>query len=153
MKIHHSLSHGVSIAKETSTCVNCGNIFEYYPSNSDGKICSGCGKDSENWNQSMQIIRDEPFNNFGSNKSKGKDGPSYQRKRIRQIKSCCSCSKCGYEDDGRALQFHHKYGEKDSSIPEMVNSSNTWDVLLDELRKCDILCANCHIIEHTSSSW
>lgn len=42
MKIHHSVVHGESIAKEEAECNHCGNQFEYYPSEKPGKYCAKC---------------------------------------------------------------------------------------------------------------
>ena len=37
-------------AKKSATCVVCDKIFNYYPSNKEGKYCSECVEDSEiNW--------------------------------------------------------------------------------------------------------
>ena len=62
-----------------------------------------------------------------------------------------SCERCGF-DDPRALQFHHRRGEvKTGNVTEMI----LWgmDKLLAEVDKCEILCANCHAIEHSSPDW
>lgn len=42
MKIHHSIVHNESIAKENSNCEACGSPFSYYPSSKPGKYCSDC---------------------------------------------------------------------------------------------------------------
>lgn len=42
VSIHHKLSHGESIATDESNCKNCGDRFEYYPSDKDGIYCSDC---------------------------------------------------------------------------------------------------------------
>jgi hypothetical protein len=65
---------------------------------------------------------------------------------IRQYKKS-GCVRCGF-DDHRALVFHHRVPALkkfniggtglNSGIPQLVK----------ELRKCDVLCANCHNIFH-----
>jgi predicted HNH restriction endonuclease len=57
------------------------------------------------------------------------------------------CTKCGWHGDQAALQFHHLKG-KDFTIGNVANKS--WDSIKDELRKCVLLCANCHMIEHST---
>jgi hypothetical protein len=58
------------------------------------------------------------------------------------------CVKCGYNDNPIALQFHHKDPDtKEFSIGGRANKS--WEVLKEEALKCELLCANCHTIEHS----
>lgn len=55
------------------------------------------------------------------------------------------CSKCGYDRCIAALDFHHR----DPSIKEFnLKTSVPWDRLVEEAKKCDLLCANCHREEH-----
>lgn len=61
------------------------------------------------------------------------------------------CSKCGYNKCEGALQFHHSNpNEKDFAISEVnLNDTNfSIEKLLEEIDKCDLLCANCHFEEH-----
>jgi len=56
----------------------------------------------------------------------------------------CECADCG-EDDSRVLQFDHVRGEKRGNVTQMVSSGYGWDKILEEIAKCEIVCANCHI--------
>lgn len=61
------------------------------------------------------------------------------------------CEKCGWTGDQAALQFHHKNPkEKDFIIGNVANKS--WGRLVIEVKKCVLLCANCHMIEHSSKN-
>lgn len=62
----------------------------------------------------------------------------------QELKQKLSCSKCG---DKRfyVLDFHHR--EKDDkfkSISNMIAQGFSKQRILDEMDKCNILCANCH---------
>ncbi len=57
------------------------------------------------------------------------------------------CKNCGWSGDQAALQFHHLKG-KDFTIGNVANKS--WDSIKKEMQKCILLCANCHMIEHSS---
>lgn len=61
------------------------------------------------------------------------------------------CKKCGYRGDNlKSLCFHHR-GEKmfdvSTALARKVNDCSVQDII-DEIQKCDILCRNCHMIEH-----
>jgi hypothetical protein len=59
------------------------------------------------------------------------------------------CKKCGFSGNQAALQFHHKNSkEKDFTIGNVANKS--WDSIKKEIQKCLLLCANCHMIEHST---
>jgi len=53
------------------------------------------------------------------------------------------CTKCG-EKDIRCLDFHHVGDDKDRCINRMVKSPVSTERLLREIKKCIILCGNCH---------
>jgi hypothetical protein len=52
------------------------------------------------------------------------------------------CVDCG-ERDPVVLEFDHVRGEKRYSISHMISSSMAWTTILEELKKCDVRCANC----------
>ena len=61
------------------------------------------------------------------------------------------CSKCGWHGNQAALQFHHKdASKKDFIIGNVGNKS--WDSIKNEMKKCLLLCANCHMIEHSTKN-
>ena len=57
------------------------------------------------------------------------------------------CSKCGYDKCIGALQFHHINGKEDKTF-RFGNSFHSWDRYKEELAKCVLLCANCHLEHH-----
>ena len=65
---------------------------------------------------------------------------------ILEYKSKEGCKKCGVSDP-RVLEFHH-IKEKDFSIAERARSKYGKKRLLEEIKKCNVLCANCHRILH-----
>ncbi len=57
------------------------------------------------------------------------------------------CQKCGYKKCTAALEFHHR----DPSMKKfavMKGFNKDIDIIKQEIRKCDILCSNCHNEEH-----
>ena len=67
-------------------------------------------------------------------------------RQFREWKDTLSCVRCGF-DDSRALQFHHNNDDKEGTIGAMVRHCSL-ETLLNEANKCEVLCANCHQIEH-----
>lgn len=57
------------------------------------------------------------------------------------------CNRCAFDSHPSALEFHHKDGDKEFAIGMAANKS--WGSIVDEIRKCELLCSNCHRIEHS----
>lgn len=53
------------------------------------------------------------------------------------------CNRCGYNKSLAALDFHHKDPNKKDWMPSRLMSYK-WDIIKDELDKCELVCANCH---------
>lgn len=52
---------------------------------------------------------------------------------------------CGYNDHPAALDFDHR---PDTVKVRDIKSGQQlgWDALIEEIAKCDVVCANCHRI-------
>ena len=56
-----------------------------------------------------------------------------------------SCNICGYTKCKEALEFHHlNPEEKDFSLSSVYKNPVSWYKIVQELRKCILVCANCH---------
>ena len=55
------------------------------------------------------------------------------------------CKRCGWSGPLGAFDFHHVKG-KDFTIGNVANRS--WAMVKKELAKCELLCRNCHSLEH-----
>ena len=68
----------------------------------------------------------------------------YQKAKqyITEYKLSHGCCVCGYNKCANALEFHHN-GDKKYRINELIRSKCT-ALLKEELKKCIVLCANCH---------
>ena len=59
------------------------------------------------------------------------------------------CSLCGYDRNLSALHFHHKDStQKNFKLGLRILSNKKMSSILDEVKKCELLCANCHAEEH-----
>ena len=59
-----------------------------------------------------------------------------------------SCERCG-QKDFRTFVFHHRDPcTKSNTVSRLKTSGCSLKRLKIEIRKCEVLCANCHRIEH-----
>ena len=96
---------------------------------------------------------------------------SYKKKvaaRLRRYKELVGCAYCGYNKNGLALDFAHKdpsnksreitkSGPCGSGMGKMIGrltvgkdkdlNKQRRKELFEEIRKCIVLCKNCHVVE------
>ena len=101
------------------------------------RICKLCGNEFKNY-QSRCIAR------CGSCNTKIR---RFRAKAAAIEFLGSKCKNCGWHGNQAALQFHHLKG-KDFTIGNFANIS--CDSIKKEMQKCILLCANCHMIEHSS---
>jgi hypothetical protein len=66
---------------------------------------------------------------------------------VNAIKAYRGC-KCGVKDP-RCLQFDHRDpNSKLKGISTLVGGGWSLKRVLEEVEKCDVICANCHMIKH-----
>lgn len=64
---------------------------------------------------------------------------------INNYKLRIGCKDCGYKENAWALEFDHKDGEdKRNTVASLMYGS--WENILKEIKKCEVVCANCHAI-------
>ena len=81
-------------------------------------------------------------------KARGKVGTREQS--ILNLKHCHdylathSCVDCG-ESDIIVLQFDHVRGKKRGNVSSLARQGVSLDIVIMEIKKCEIRCANCHV--------
>lgn len=68
------------------------------------------------------------------------------REFITRIKRMYGCIDCGIKNPV-ILEFDHVNGQKINNIADMVNQSYGLTIIKEEIRKCEVRCANCHRIK------
>ena len=67
---------------------------------------------------------------------------------FNEYKSKLVCERC-HEDHPAVIDFHHKDpAQKKSAIATLVAEGYSQDKIKTELKKCMVLCSNCHRKEH-----
>jgi len=91
-----------------------------------------------------------------------RDNGDKRRKQVRErrrktrdwladVKKQGECSVCGLSGQIAhwALEYHHRHGEeKIASISYLVGNGYGRQTIEDEMAKCDLICSNCHRMEH-----
>jgi 5-methylcytosine-specific restriction endonuclease McrA len=67
-----------------------------------------------------------------------------ERKAVLVAELGGKCVRCGYEKSIRALQFHHRNPEEKLFEMTVTSMTKPLDILRAEVKKCDLLCSNCH---------
>lgn len=51
------------------------------------------------------------------------------------------------------MQFDHTGNDKEGNVGEMVGKNAAWAKIEAEIAKCELVCANCHMIRTHKRSW
>jgi heterodisulfide reductase subunit B len=89
--------------------------------------------------------------NYEVNYEKRRTELSARRKELKEewstFKRTLKCTKCGFNHIA-ALDFHHEDpSEKEYNVNRLV-SNGQFKKAYEEIKKCIVLCANCHRIHH-----
>ena len=86
-----------------------------------------------------------------------KESRYYKRKIRCLLMLGAKCSHCGYDEHPTVLQFHHKRPEeKKYNVTSIMSSMSPLDwenIGINEVKKCELLCSNCHDILHHGRGW
>jgi len=130
--------------KPNTKCIVCEKeIYRRPGATSKQNFCSyGC--------RNKFYSADKSFAWKGGKKKRDRECDRRKRKenKLKAIEYCGGeCKHCGYNKCIDAMDFHHlNPEEKDLNIKSLINCS--WSRIEEELKKCILLCANCHREEH-----
>jgi hypothetical protein len=133
---------------EMKRCPKCGRDTDEFAKNKtrkDGlqRVCKSChrGYTKKHYADNTQYYKD-----------KAKRRRDEMKPILRAIVSENKqnpCKDCGEQFPECAMDFHHPKGDLDKKvIGELVNGGYSAERLLEEIRKCTLLCACCHRIRH-----
>ena len=88
-------------------------------------------------------------NNRSRYVAKNRRNKNRQRGRLRAIVSEAKrrpCQDCGGTFHPWVMEFNHRDGgtTKEAAVADLVSKGCTDARLLEEIEKCDVVCANCH---------
>lgn len=83
-----------------------------------------------------------------------KDYKKRKRDWYNKVKKNLSCSECGYSKlthekfSPHALEFHHHNKDKSFAIADGIYLGFSKRKIVEEIKKCTVLCSRCHVEEH-----
>ncbi len=66
---------------------------------------------------------------------------------LKRVFGKLECQRCGYDKCLAALDCHHRDPTEKEYSPSTLKNY-TESIIINELNKCDLLCANCHREHH-----
>jgi hypothetical protein len=105
------------------------------------------------WSKStvLKYVKTKKRKKYKNIKEKNVAGVKNWRKRTKQKLieyKGGKCIKCGYDKCIRALEFHHRNPNEKEFAISYKGETKKIEKLLEEVDKCDLLCANCHRETH-----
>ena len=158
---------------ETRHCENCKILFSV-KSHSKKRFCGHycAGKNLQNCNkvkswefkkekiaqkpildqkelESRKILAKQQWSKCKKEHKKKRKIRGIERKELL-IKECGGkCIICGYSKCSRAMTFHHIDSKNKKFTLDTRNlSQKTWEDIIEEVKKCQLLCFNCHMELH-----
>ena len=126
----------------TKECLNCKQSL---PKNRFRKLhfveelretCMDCSK----LDHIIKARKKEAWDRYEKEKDLAK------REYIRNLKMTNGCMDCGYNLHPEALEFDHTENNKIHSVADLISRHSKMEAIIDEIAKCEIVCANCHRI-------
>ena len=113
------------------------------------KICVVCKKETNNSTKFCCTTCKNKHYNANSYEKQQERGLKRKIKLVKIFNGCCC--KCGYNKNYAALEFHHKNPDDKKFQLDLRSLSNrSWDVIVEESKKCELVCSNCHREIHYS---
>lgn len=135
------------------TCTNCHKIKsekDFYYKNKDlGKFHAQC---KVCYSEKRRIFYKEHYFKYGSEYraraiARKRRLKNNLRKALLEYLKDKACVHCGISDV-RVLEFDHiNPATKSFGIAQAITRTLQWENVLEEISKCQILCANCHKIK------
>jgi CRISPR/Cas system-associated protein Cas10 (large subunit of type III CRISPR-Cas system) len=128
--------------KRCSLCKTCVDVINFNKNKGrkDGlnSVCKDCSR-----KRSKQYYTDNKEIHKKETSRRGKIHKLERRKKIFDYLKEHPCVDCG-ETNPIVLEFDHReLEEKEYTISQIIDKRG-WNIVLNEIAKCDVRCANCH---------
>ena len=100
-----------------------------------------------------EYFKIQNHNNYLKNKGKVITKTQLRRKqiadKINNLKESTPCADCGNKFPAVCMDYDHKPGtkiNKGHEVSNLITNSKPLERVLEEIKKCELVCANCHRI-------
>jgi hypothetical protein len=130
----------------TKLCRTCGKIralrFFHFKSVSKGTRSAWCRSCRSSYGKRHYLANHDTYIRKAR---KWNDKNRFEnRQRVLEHLYKHPCVDCG-ESNPVILTFDHVIGKKHDEISNMIRLGKTWPTIEEEIKKCDVRCANCHM--------
>jgi hypothetical protein len=105
------------------------------------RVCYVCGEE-----KSIDDFSGKEYRCILCNRQRNNLRDAEYRAKLRKIKLDSGCADCGYNAHVAPLQFDHLPGFKKLFSIGAKAQAYSWDKVMTEIAKCEVVCANCHFI-------
>lgn len=88
---------------------------------------------------------------YQKNKKQIRDASTARRRELVSFVKALKdkpCVDCGGSFPSICMDFDHVRGEKRYEISRMTRITVSKELILEEIAKCELVCANCHRLRH-----
>jgi hypothetical protein len=121
----------------------------------NGKLCLFCSQDLTGKKMKFCSSKCKTDWNYANGTEENPNTLQRQKRVSKERKLALiemmggGCSICGYNKNLAALSFHHRSPENKTFNLDSRKLSNTrMESILEEVKKCDLVCCNCHAEIH-----
>lgn len=148
-----NINENLPTSKVCSKCAASKPLSDYFLKDSKkGKLhaqCKACYKDLRRGFYAEHYAKYSDLYRKRAQLRREKLRQEYREKMLQYLQKS-KCEICD-ENDIRVLEFDHiDPSIKSFSISQSVKLGRSWDAVMQEIKKCRVLCANCHK-KHTAS--
>ncbi len=127
--------------KECGRCKVEKSVDEFYKNNKN--LTTGLSSWCKQCQKSDKKIH------YKNNRDKYIQSEVNGRKWFIEYKRTLKCSRCGFNHPA-ALDFHHiDPSTKSFKMSNISRVEKNKTLIMEEIKKCEVLCANCHRVEHS----
>jgi hypothetical protein len=98
--------------------------------------------------EGRQKAREDSKRHYQRNKSayiaRNSEKKGKLRDFLHKYKEFHGCCDCGNKFPYYVLDFDHRDPNEKSYQPAKLSETGSWEKMLAEIAKCDVVCANCH---------
>lgn len=99
-------------------------------------------------NKKKEIDKAYYENNKEQSMSRTRKYRKVYKEWFETYKNSLVCEKCGFTGHCAAIDFHHDNGDKLFNVAKLAGQTSNKNRIEKEIKKCKVLCSNCHRILH-----